>query len=217
MPDTLDIPGDFDQIPVRVSEIHGTDLSRRPCARHRTFLNGDADADQMIQNLRDRRRCNETQISGPGNRISGMRFNRGIGRVKVEFLLTKHQGATAPAKRGRLHSQDVCIECRASLNVPNRQHEVVDSIDLHPGCLRRPTRILNRPDLLTTIRKLFFSHVTNSRPMNRQGSRPGRQRANPRWIPRGSSFRRASSLGDHGKMKWRSTAPWPLPQRHAKG
>jgi hypothetical protein len=85
----------------------------------------------MGDNITDGRFRNQAKIGGTGNRV----FSPGIvfiaGGVQVDFLRAKAQRHAPTGENNLFHAQDATVEIARFPDIRDRQHHVVDPVNLN--------------------------------------------------------------------------------------
>jgi hypothetical protein len=121
----------LNEIPIRITNVNRYERADRTAARHGALLDGNALGLQMCDAFDDRRGCEEAEIGRAGRGRLRVRYDGGIGGMKIDLLLAEGQRPPAVAECNRVHAKQVGIEGNRSLDVADGQDNMVEAFDLH--------------------------------------------------------------------------------------
>lgn len=124
---------DLDEVVVGVSEVDGSDRTDGSSARDRTFQDGHAAQTKVIDDLAERRGCNQADVSRTwsGRECLGLELLALL--MEIDLLLRETQSISSSGKRDDFHAEYLLVEAAGRFNVGDCQDDVVKAEDLHSG------------------------------------------------------------------------------------
>src|SRR5262249_38596576 len=122
---------DFDQIPVRITEVHGSHRSGCADFWHRSHLNHYSTFPEMFDYPLDRLLSNETKVAGARCGMKTPGFELFAALVKIDLLPPQAESLATFAKSDDLHAENCVVETARFLNVSHGENKVIDVKDIH--------------------------------------------------------------------------------------
>src|SRR6516162_2894770 len=121
----------LDQVEVGIANIDRLDRADRTGARPWSGYDRNAAAFEMRRHFGERYRRDKAQIGRTRGRSVAYQTRNVVGGMQVDLLLTKAQRGAAFAKANDLHAQHPGIKFAGTLDVRDRQNQVIKPFDVH--------------------------------------------------------------------------------------
>ena len=122
---------DLDEVVVGVSEVDGSDRTDGASARDRTFQDGHAAQMEVIDDLAERRCCNQADVSRTWSGRVSLGLELLALLMEIDLLLREIQSLSSSGKRDDFHAEYLLVEAAGRFNVGDCQDDVVKAEDLH--------------------------------------------------------------------------------------
>ena len=132
----------FDQVSVRVTEIHGGNGPEGAFAPHRPLFHRDTIGFEVIQHFNGRRPGKEAQIRRARKRIVGLREIPLAHFMKIDLTVAERKGGAPVAERERRHAEHLLIKTARSLDVGDCKHQMIEVFHAKNGH-RHPILLLD--------------------------------------------------------------------------